>query len=280
MRHRFAGELAAVVLLLLFSLRPASALSFHATLDPIRIYAEPGEVVNHTFELTLAKDERTVHFRAHIQDWWLGEDGQQRFYRDPGSPEAPKHSCASWATLNPVEAEVGPGGTLTVKVTVRVPQQVKPGGYWAVLTVDELPDPLTNPPGVGVRLYTSISLGIYVYIEPVERKARITEIRVLPDRAELRIRNEGNCPLALEGRIEFLKPGAKNPTDTVVIPRSPSLPEPFDTTTITVPLNDAGALPSGQYLVRAVLDIGTDYYLGAQKEMLVSRETGPTTSAP
>jgi hypothetical protein len=280
MGRRSAGELVAAGVLLLCILRPASALSFHATLDPIRMYAKPGEVVNHTFELTLAKDERAVHFHAHIQDWWLGEDGQQHFYRDPGSPEAPKHSCAFWATLNPVEAQVEPGGTLAVKVTVRVPPQVQPGGYWAALTVDELPDPLTNPPGVGMRLYTSISVGIYVYIDPVERKARITEIRVLPDHAELKIRNEGNCPLAVEGRIEFLKSGAKNPTDTVVIPRSPSLPEPFDTTTIVVPLNDARALPSGQYLVRAVLDIGTDYYLGAQKEMLVSREASPTTSVP
>jgi len=79
-------------------------------------------------------------------------------------------------------------------VTVRVPPQVQPGGYWAALTVDELPDPLTNPPGVGMRLYTSISVGIYVYIDPVERKARITEIRVLPDHAELKIPTRATAP--------------------------------------------------------------------------------------
>ena len=280
MRPKTAGELIAVVALLLSALPPASALSFHSTLDPIKIFPKPGEVVNHTFQLTLAQGEQTCHFRARVEDWWLSKDGRESFYREPGSPGAPKHSCASWVKLSPVEAQVQPGETLAVKVTVSVPQQVQPGGYWCALTLDELPDPLTAPPGVGMRLYTSISVGIFVYIGPVERKARITEVRVLSDHAELTVRNEGNCPLGIEGRLEFLQPGAEKPTDVVVIPRSPVLPEPFNSTTLSVPLRDTQILPSGRYLVRAILDIGADYYLGVQKEMLVSREAKPLGPAP
>jgi hypothetical protein len=58
------------------------------------------------------------------------------------------------------------------------------------------------------------------------------------------------------------------------------LPEPFNSTTLSVPLRDKQILPSGRYLVRAILDIGADYYLGAQKEMLVSREAKPLGPAP
>jgi hypothetical protein len=259
------------VVLMIGNAGAARAIDFRATMDPIKIDARPGQVISRSFQLTLAKEEQHTQFKVHVEDWWRSEDGRQSFYRAPGTLA---RSCAPWVKLNPVEAGVEPGGTLDVRVTVAVPADVKPGGYWCALTLDEVPDPLkATPEGVGVRFLASISTGIFVSIGPLERSARITEVQVLPDQATLKLRNDGNCPLGVEGRFEFIRPGETTPTAVAPFPRATLLPEPINTALFTAKLPDATKLPSGRYLVRAIFDIGLDHYLGGQKELRISRET-------
>jgi hypothetical protein len=254
--------------LVLFVSGPGLALSFHFSSGSIKIYARPGQVVNREFTLTLAKGEEPTHFKAHVEDWWRSEDGKQSFYREPATL---KRSCAGWVRLNPVEAAAQPEETLKVRVSVVIPEGAGPGGYWCALTVDEVPDPTREPPGIGVRFLASVSVGIFVYLPPLERAARITEVQILPEEARVRLRNEGNCPLAVEGRFEFLRPGESRPVAVARLARGTLLPEPITTGLFSVKLPDAAALPSGRYLVRAILDIGLDHYLGVQKETEIER---------
>jgi len=251
------------------------ALSFSSTLDPIKIEGRPGEVVNRAFQLTLTESRAVVHFKCRVEDWWRSEDGKQSFFRQPGLPGNPSRSCAKWVSLNPVESAVKPGGMLRVRVSVSIPPDVQPGGYWSVLTVDEIRDPLTIEPGVGVQFLASVSVGIFVYISPLERAATITGVDIERDTASVRIRNDGNTPLSVEGRIEFVKPSDTKPLATATIPRGTLLPEPISTGLFNAKLPDAVSLPSGRYLVRAIVDIGLDHYIGVQKEMDVSRDASP-----
>jgi len=253
---------------------PLWALSFHATLDPIELTAKPGESATRQFQLTLKEGEPTTHFRSHVQDFYRSEDQRQSFYLEPGDPDSPSRSCARWVSLAPVEATVQAGETMVVRQTITVPGDATPGGYWCVLTVDEVPDPLTNPPGVGIRFLASMSVGIFVYVPPVERRARILSIQIGPQQAQLRIENDGNCPLRAVGRFEFLKPGTEAPTAVAVIPRTAVFPEPIKTAILTADLPDAAALPSGRYVVRAILDIGLKHYIGAKNEVDIIREEG------
>jgi hypothetical protein len=263
--------------LLIGSVGPAWAIGFRATMEPIKVDARPGQVVSRGFQLTLAKEEQRTQFKAHVEDWWRSEDGKQSFYRPPGTLA---RSCAPWVKLNPVEAAVEPGGTLDLRITVAVPADAKPGGYWCALTLDEVPDPLkVTPDEVGVRFLASISTGIFVSIGPVERIARIAEVQVLPDEATLKLRNDGNCPLSVEGRFEFIRPGETTPTVVLPFPHATLLPEPINTALFTAKLPDATKLPSGTYLVRAIFDIGLDHYLGGQKELRITRET-PSSIPP
>src|SRR5205085_7695907 len=126
--------------------------------------------------LTLAKDELRTQFKVHVQDWWRSEDGKESFYKPAGTiPE----SCAPWIKMNPVEASVEPGATLDVKLTIAIPEGTKTGGYWCAFTVDEVPDPLKiNPEGVGVRFLASLSIGVFVYVGPVTRSAKIVDVQV------------------------------------------------------------------------------------------------------
>ena len=251
---------------------PAGAVSFKATLGSIKLNARPGQVLTSAFRLTLDPNQRKTRFRSHMQDWWRSEDGAQSFYAEPGTLA---RSCGKWVTLNPVEVDLLAGQTMNTRLTVSVSPEAEPGGYWCVLTVDEIPDPLAVPEGVGVRFRASVSIGVFIYVGEQERAAEITAIEVQGNAAVVKIRNAGNTPLAIEGRFEFVKPGATEPTAVVNLARSTLLTEPIASGLFSTTLPDASSLPTGRYLVRAIIDYGVDHYIGTQREMDITRPLTP-----
>ena len=248
----------------------ADAVTFNASFAPIKISAKPGQVLTTTYRLALDDADPRTHFKVEVQDWWRSEDGKQSFYAPAGSIS---RSCGNWVSANPMEASVSGGQALQIRLTVSVPQQVRPGGYWCALSVDEMPDPLAQvPDGVGVRFLASVSTGVYVYIDPVERGADVLNIEVDGTQATARIQNTGNTPTAVEGRFEFLRAGESTPAAVVTLPRNMLLTEPVPTAAFSVALPSPADLPSGRYTVRLILDIGLDHYIGFQRALDIVRE--------
>jgi hypothetical protein len=243
-------------------------LSFQATLDSIKIDAQPQHVITRQFKLTLDADQPETRFRARVEDWWRSEDGAQSFYGTAGTL---RHSCARWVTLNPVESSVKPGGTLIIRITVSVPSEMASGGYWCALTVDEVPDPLAVQEGVGVKFVASVSTGIFVNVGTIARSARILDLQAAADTVMVRLRNDGNAPVGIDGRLEFYSAGASTATATVVVPRGTLLTEPSLDSTLIVRLPALAQLPSGRYRVRAILDYGASHYIGAEREVELVR---------
>ena len=255
--------------------QPTGGLSFQATLDSIKVDAQPRQVVTRQFKLTLDEDQKATRFRARVEDWWRSEDGAQSFYGEPGTL---RHSCARWVSLNPVESSVNPGETLVIRITISVPVEIASAGYWCALTVDEIPDPLASSTGVGVRFVASVSTGIFVNVGSVVRSARVIDLQVSGEQAFVKVRNEGNAPVGVDGTLEFYAPGATTPTATAVVPRRTLLPEPSIEGTLTARLPTDAELPSGRYRVRVILDYGAAHYIGAEREMEIVRGT-PATAA-
>jgi hypothetical protein len=248
-------------------------LSFSATLESIRVNARPDDVITRQFKLTLDPQQPRSTFHAKVEDFWRSEDGTQSFYGTPGTL---RRSCAKWVGLNPVDATVSATETLTVRISITVPHELPSGGYWCALTVDEVPDPLVETAGVvGVRFLASVSTGIFVYVGDVRREASILDLRVSADSASLRVRNDGNTPLGIEGKLEFFSGAAASPTATVTLPRTTVFTEPSIEGAIAVKLPAAVDLPAGTYRLRAILDFGADHYVGAEREVLVSRGGAP-----
>ena len=258
----------AVFGLILAACAPVSATSFTATLTSIRITARPGEVQTREFRLTLDKGQLKTRFNARMEDWWRSEDGTQSFYKEPGTLT---RSCGRWVTLNPVEVELLPAETMTIRLTVKASSEAEPGGYWCVLTVDEIPDPLAVLEGVGIRFMASVSVGVFVNVGEQRRAVEITAVEILNDSAIVKLRNDGNTPLAIEGRFEFVKPGATEATAVVPLVRNLLLTQPILTGAYSAQLPDEMVLPSGRYLVRAIIDYGADHYIGTEREMNVLR---------
>lgn len=243
-------------------------LSFQATLDSIKIDAQPQQVFTRQFRLTLDDNARETRFRARVEDWWRSEDGLQSFYGTGGSL---RHSCASWVSLNPAEASVKPGETLVIRLTISVPVEMASAGYWCALTVDEVPEPLAAASGIGVQFLASVSTGIFVNVGAVQRAAKILDLRVASEMVFVRLQNEGNAPVGVDGRLEFFAPGAEVPVATVAVPRGTLLTEPTVQGTLKAALPPIGQLPSGRYRVRAILDYGAAHLIGAERELEIHR---------
>jgi hypothetical protein len=274
--HKFRTLLLASTFLIAVQ-SPVAAVSFKATLTSLRITARPGEVQTREFHLTLDPDQVKTRFTAHMQDWWRSEDGSQSIYDEPGTLG---RSCGRWVSLNPVEVEVRPGETMTTRLTVSLPAELAPGGFWCVLTVDELPDPLAVSEGVGVRFMASVSIGVFVNVGDQQRAAEITAVEILNDSASVTLRNDGNTPLPIEGRFEFVKPGAAEPTAVVTLSRNLLLTQPTLTSAFSAKLPDPASLPSGRYRVRAIIDYGVDHYIGTEREMYVARSVAVVAKSP
>lgn len=274
-RRTGAFVLVAAAILFLLPCTGALGLKFHSDMSSIKVDAQTGQQITRAFRLTLDKSEQRTQFKAHLEDWWRSEDGKQSFYKAPGTL---KHSCANWIKLNPVESSVNPGDTLTVRISAAVPNDTKPGGYWCALTVDEVADPnKIVPQGVGVVFTASVSIGIFINVTSVDRSAKILQLSTDGVATSLKVGNDGNCPLGIEGRVEYYSLGdLTKPVASVKMTRSTVLPEPINTSIISVPLPSPAALPSGKYMVRAVLDIGLAHYIGAQKQMDIIHATAST----
>jgi hypothetical protein len=251
------------------------ALQFSSSFQSFKIVVRPGETVSRTFTLQLAPNQPRVHFQALVEDWWQSEDGSQSFYREPGTIA---RSCGRWITLNPNEVAVEPGGSLAIRFTAIVPASVGPGGYWCVLTVNELPDPLAvEPPGVGIRFLTSISTGIFLFLPPVVRQIEIGKIDLAPRQAKLMLKNTGNSPVWIEGHVDLSRQGSEAVVATAPLPKTTLLTGPFARRFITADLPDLAALPPGRYRMRVILDIGLDHFIGAQRELVLPHDL--TTSS-
>jgi len=263
-----------IFIFIFFLTSSAFCLSFHFAPLFIKVKAEPGEVVNRTFTLSLKEGEEKTYFRCFVEDWWRSEDQRKTFYRPAGTL---KSSCGLWCAVNPIEAAVSGGETLKVRLTISVPPDVRPGGYWAALSVNELPSPL-KPEGVAICFVASVSVGILVEVPPIKREARIVGLKADEDFVWVKVKNLGNTLLRVAGKVNFLAPGDGKILFTSDLISSSSLPGEADPS-VGGPVNPLEFraplpkdLPDGTYLVQAILDTGLEYYIGAEKKLIIKRE--------
>lgn len=248
----------------------AWAIGFHFYPANISVQGKPGQVVNRTFTLGLSKDSEPARFQARTEDWWRSPDNSETFYAAPGTL---RRSCAKWCSINPVETGLKPGEKMVIKVSVAVPADAQPGGYWAALTVDQIRDPLApKPHGIGVLFRGSVSVGIFVEVPNATRSAKITGIKVAGETVAVTLRNDGNMPLRVNTKFEFYRAGEEKPAASVTLPGQPLLPEPTNTCEFSGPLPSVKDLPTGKYKVRVIVDTGLDYLMGAEKELDVTRQ--------
>lgn len=282
MRRRIALPIMLCALLTALWLgTPAQAGSFGASPLRYQVAMQPGET--RTFTLTVflpgSSDMSPERFRVYTSDWWHDRKGNT-VYASPGTID---RSAAAWIShISPREFDVYPSDKKVIRFTVQVPKDASPGGHWGAILVERQPHPLSVQTEQLI-FWTRIAAALYVDVGNLQRNIKFVNLEASRDRATLSLRNTGNVQLRVEGTLEFYRPGSSKPVLEVKIPADVSLPmatlaskedvsglpPPDPVREITIVFPGGMSLEAGKYLLRAVVDIGSDHLFGAEKHITI-----------
>lgn len=216
--------------------------------------------------------ESPVQIRATISDWTLTPSGETRFVKPGGSTT---WACATWLKLNPTEFTVDAGGSQLVRYTMKVPDKASEGGYHCAILFDTVPPPKEKIAGqTGVVNLIRMVTTLYVTLGDPPIVAKIKRLELQPQTREKKkpgydivteFGNDGTTQYRVNGQLEIHDAEGKT-VRTFEYKSFPVLP---GTPRIEVFRLDE-PLPAGQYLVRAVVDVGMKERLAAETRVTIS----------
>ncbi len=230
-------------------------------LVPMRVELKltPGQQQSGTLRLTSEAGEK-ARVRAEILDFYIDETTTPQFQRLV--PRESTFSCRDWLSLNPMESEVAPGGSLNVRFTIRPPQELREGGYHCAAGFTTMPPASSSPSGMGVRMAVRIVAAFYIQVGNPTIVGHLKEIKLEPLipkkempgsgwQAVVVLKNEGRIYFRPAGKLEVLDSTGK----VIESDDFPALPVLRDRDQRFVfPL---AKLDPGHYKLRARVDIGT-----------------------
>ena len=217
----FAGALALGAFLSL----PAQAGVVSIMPSTLDIVCEPGDDFTTTIRIHYGQDgphdTQPARILLTTEDWDMNEAGELSFDdSDPTLPGASgmagadetghfSNSARDWIVFSPGEAEVQPGESLTVRLSVIVPEDAVRGEYRAALIAQ--PRAPYRPQEAGSRrleLLCRLASIIYVTVPPVSDSIELNDLRVAQrdDRLEVvpQFLNTGEATVRVFDSYEIL----------------------------------------------------------------------------
>ena len=224
--------------------------------------AAPGEDATTVVHIHYGKDgpEDVSPLRIVLstEDWDMSEDGSLSFEKERELAA----SARPWILFSPSEAEVRPGETLVMRVSVLVPDDAEAGEYRAALIAQ--PRAATGHLAAGTKrldLQCRLASIVYVTVPPVHRNVDLAGLSVArkDDRWVLqpRIQNLGQTTLRVHDSFEILPLGAAPSTLTCERDLQESgvvLPGRMRELSQWLPCD----LPEGTYSLLYRADVGSD----------------------
>jgi hypothetical protein len=137
-----------------------------------------------------AKPTRLV---TNLGDWNISKDGKPQFYPSNSQP----NSACSWMIFSPSEINVIPNKSNSIRVTISVPSDAKPGDHTAILFVQQRPDNIKleeNRKQLVVRL--RLGAIFYIMVPPIIKKVSLENLKASSDKEGITViptlKNEGN----------------------------------------------------------------------------------------
>lgn len=168
------------------------------SLAPARFEAEMSPGSETTFVVNLnyrskSEAQQPSRINVSLNDWTLTRTGQVEFMKAGTLP----NSASSWILYSPSEGTVMPGQTNSIRVTISVPADAKPGDHLAALIVEPRPDNLKlkgNERQVSVR-YRMAAM-IYVKVPALTKQGSLEGLKAQADEQGVTIipilKNNGN----------------------------------------------------------------------------------------
>ena len=216
------------------------------------IEMKAGQEKTISFEIEAPPSDIAMRGRLTLTpaDWHIDEESGVN-YSDAGTQP---DSAARWIVFSPAAVNISSGQKQTVRVTVRLPHDVRPGDYRTAIFIQERPP--ATPPGreehlVYVRFRYVFFL--YVVVPPVSIQAELTDValQVQPRGTHLvcMLKNTGSRHVrpyitwSIRGEDRQVISSMKQYEATVLLPFS-AINERF-------PIGD---LPPGRYEITAQVD--------------------------
>ncbi len=241
-------------------------------ISPLRAELKIDAGVNTSQSIRISNSgQTTTQIRAAIQDWTLSASGETRFLR-PGSGT---WGCASWLKINPTEFALAPGGVQLVRYTMSVPPSTAQGGYHCAILFDTLPPPKEQlaAAGTGVVNLVRMVTTLYATVGNPPIVATIKRLEMTPRKSGKKLSyeivtefvNEGTTQYRVNGNLDLLDAQGQviKKFEYKSFPVLPGVPREA-TFTIEEPM------PAGQYLLRAVVDVGGKERLAAETRVNVA----------
>lgn len=179
------------------------------------------------------------------------------------------HSIAAWTTATPLTFNLPGGAAKDVNYTIDVPHDTHPGTYWSVLFFESETQRAPEAQQ-GFNITTVVRVGhiIYVTVGQPTLEGSIAGIRYDaasgPGALRITFQNSGDGLLRLNGRIE-VRTLQGELVQTLALEGEASFPGA--THDLVAPLKEP--LPSGEYVVLAVLDYGEAVVIAGEGEVEV-----------
>jgi hypothetical protein len=107
-------------------------------LSPMRVEVNLNAGAVHSGALTLRNEaESPVRIRAELLDFHLDSSAVPQFSRD--FPAEAAFSCRRWLSINPMETEIGPHQSVSIRYSLRVPDSAPVAGFHCAAGFNSLP---------------------------------------------------------------------------------------------------------------------------------------------
>jgi len=245
-------------------------------LSPMRLELRfPGPAMKSgSLILTNGSGEK-ARMRAEILDFFMDSLETPQFGRRYEQESA--FSCRSWLSVNPMEAELEPGATVTVRYTLRVPAGATPRSYHCAAGFTTLPNQ-EQIGGTGLKTAVRVVGSFYAIVgnPPVDGSVKEVKLERTLDkdgtagwRAVVLMNNPGLMHYRTIGDLVLMDSDGKV-IEKHELSNIPVLPKREQR--LIVPLQSS--LSGGSYTLRARVDIG------APEIQEVTVQVSPATVPP
>lgn len=223
-----------------------------------------GSQLTSTVRVDNPSSRLTLDVEAYLADLIIAPDGGNLFLDGGSHPR----SLAPWTAVNSLNFTVQPATVDTVTYTITAPEDAAPGTYWGVLFFESRTPAPEGQGGMGVSTLVRVGHIIYVTIGQATLEGRIVglgyDARSGPGAVRLTFQNSGNGLMRMDGRVEVRSmTGELVATQTLQgVASLPGL-----THDLVVPLADP--LPTGEYVILAVLDYGAATVIAGEGQVQV-----------
>lgn len=205
---------------------------------------------------------------VHLGDWAMDGKGNVSFLQVGADP----YSCAQWIQVNPVDFRLDPGQTRQIRYSMSVPAEAPEKGYRAAIVMEGVPRPDEGNVKRRVILSGRIVVTTYIIVGNPEIRAQFQDFKVAADNKgtsfTLTLSNQGDVHFRLNKSFIAIKDSKGEEVGRVEVPDIPVLPGATREFTFQ---KDELALPRGDYLAEAILDVGKEDFLGRKVSFSVGR---------